>query len=65
MTDCPVCNHMKEVGWGVAGKRLWQVYGPDVLEVIDVGVLPVVEAPKTSIDEDFSKAIAQLKLNLS
>lgn len=65
LTDCPVCAHMREVGWSEAGKRLYSAYGPDVLEVIDTGVLPKVEAPQTSLDEEFTAAIHQLKENLN
>jgi hypothetical protein len=57
IADCPVCAHMKEVGWGEAGKRLYSAYGPDVLEVIDTGKLPVVEPPKTTVAEDFAKQL--------
>ncbi|MCL2641961.1 MAG: DUF2213 domain-containing protein [Candidatus Bathyarchaeota archaeon] len=40
LESCPVCNHMKEVGWQTAGQRLYDTYGPNVLEVIDTGKLP-------------------------
>jgi hypothetical protein len=40
LESCPVCAHMKDVGWQEAGKRLYEAYGPDVLEVIDTGYLP-------------------------
>ncbi|MCL2288249.1 MAG: DUF2213 domain-containing protein [Candidatus Bathyarchaeota archaeon] len=42
LEKCPVCRHMKEVGWQTAGQRLYDHYGPDVLEVIDTGKLPIV-----------------------
>jgi hypothetical protein len=66
LTDCPVCAHMREVGWSEAGKRLYTAYGPDVLEVIDTGYIPQLpKPPKTSIDEKFNKAIKTLEQNLS
>jgi hypothetical protein len=60
INDCPVCSHMRTVGWGEAGQRLYKAYGPDVLEVIDTGVLPKVEVPKSSIDEEFAKVFSEL-----
>jgi hypothetical protein len=45
LTSCPVCNHMKTVGWQTAGQRLYDTYGPDVLEVIDTGILPQKPEP--------------------
>lgn len=66
IADCPVCSHMKEVGWNVAGKRLYQAFGPDVLEVIDTGKLPPKpELPKTSLDKEFAQAFKTLKANLT
>jgi hypothetical protein len=64
MSVCPVCSHMNQVGWGEAGKRLYAAYGPDVLEVIDSGYKPIIEAPKTSVDEDFIKAFKTLEAKL-
>jgi hypothetical protein len=55
---------MKQIGWGVAGKRLYQTYGPDVLEVIDTGILPKIELPQTNIDEEFTQAFKTLEVNL-
>ena len=67
MTDCPVCAHMREVGWSEAGKRLYTAYGMDVLEVIDTGKLPPKPEPvlpKTDIDAEFNKQIRLLEKNL-
>lgn len=33
--ECPVCISMRQVGYTVAGSRLYKHYGPDVLEVIE------------------------------
>lgn len=57
--SCPVLSHMKSVGFGEACKRLYKVYGPDVIEAIDTGSLPVVEPPRTSVDQDFEKQLAE------
>jgi hypothetical protein len=67
LTDCPVCSHMKEAGWQTAGKRLYQTYGPDVIEVIDTGILPPKPEPaivKTSLDEEFTKVFKELDSKL-
>jgi hypothetical protein len=61
---CPVCLHIKEVGFEVAGKRLYQQYGADVLEVIEGNPLPKPEASKTSIDEDFQRVFKELNAKL-
>lgn len=65
IADCPVCTHMKEIGWGVAGKRLYAAYGPDVLEVIDSGYIPVKPKPaKSDVDVEFVRVFGELKRNL-
>jgi hypothetical protein len=56
---CPVLAHMRDVGFGLASKRLYNVYGSDVIEAIDTGKLPIVEPPKTSIDQDFEKQLSE------
>jgi hypothetical protein len=61
---CPVCSRIKEAGFEVAGKRLYKAYGPDVLEVIEGHPLPTVEAPKTSIDDDFLRVFKELDAKL-
>ena len=64
LTSCPVCSHMSTVGWQEAGKRLYDAYGPDVIEVIDTGVLPVAAVNKTQLDADFNRIMSELKTNL-
>jgi hypothetical protein len=59
--ECPVCRTIKDVGFAVAGKRLYKQYGPDVLEIIEGHPLPKIEPPKTSIDDEFNRAISELK----
>lgn len=64
LKECPVCRRIKDVGFEVAGKRLYKVYGVDVLEVIEGHELPKPEVPKTSLDEDFNKAFKELSSKL-
>jgi hypothetical protein len=71
LLDCPVCSHMKQVGWQEAGRRLYDTYGPDVLEVIDTGKQPpviptlpveIVKPVKgVSQDEEFRRVFSELK----
>jgi len=49
--ECPVCLSMRQVGYTVAGARLYKRYGPDVLEVIEGHPLPQVQLAKQD-DED-------------
>jgi hypothetical protein len=68
METCPVCRRIKEVGFSVAGKRLMQHYGVDVLEVIEGNPLPepeTVELPLTDIDAEYTHAFDTLKKNLN
>lgn len=66
LESCPVCRHMVDAGWVEAGRRLYKTYGPDVLEVIDTGVLPEKPKPKeTSLDEDFRRVLGELNKHLS
>jgi hypothetical protein len=62
--ECPVCRTIKEVGFAVAGKRLYKQYGPDVLEIIEGHPLPKPEPPQTNIDEEFNKAIREFESKL-
>lgn len=62
--ECPVCRTIKDVGFALAGKRLYKAFGPDVLEVIEGHPLPVPEVPKTTIDEEFSRAIKEFESKL-
>jgi len=65
MDSCPVLSHMKQAGFKTACKRLYDNYGPDVIEVIDTGVLPKApEPPKTSIDQEYESAFGKLKQTL-
>ena len=64
LNECPVCRRIKEVGFSVAGKRLYAAYGPDVFEVIEGNPLPKVETPKTTLDDDFIKAFKELNSKL-
>jgi len=57
--SCPVLHHMKTVGFSEACKRLYNVYGPDILEAIDVGKLPQAVVPKTSIDKDLERELRE------
>ena len=68
MDTCPVCKRIKEVGFAVAGKRLWKQYGADVLEVIEGNPLPQLEPAQSNDSADLTKAfnvaIKQLKANI-
>jgi hypothetical protein len=66
LLSCPVCKRIKDVGFAVAGNRLYTVYGADVLEVIEGHPLPkfVPEPVQTSLDEDFIKAFTKLNAQL-
>ncbi len=63
LKECPVCRAIKDVGFEVAGKRLWKQYGLDVVEVIGGLEIPK-EAPATSLDEDFQRAYKELSQKL-
>lgn len=39
--ECPVCKRIRQVGFQVAGQRLYKAYGGDVLEVIEGHPLPL------------------------
>ena len=63
---CPVCRAIKEVGFEVAGKRIWKQWGGDALFVIEGNTIPTVDdVPKIDLDADFNKAINELKSKLS
>lgn len=66
METCPVCRRIKEVGFALAGKRLWTQYGGDVLEVIEGNPLPkaTVDLPLADLDKEFAKAFKELDSNL-
>jgi hypothetical protein len=65
LTDCPVCRRIKDVGFSLAGKRLYEAFGPDVLEVIETGYKPKpIAPPKGSIDDEYRAAFDTLKKNL-
>jgi hypothetical protein len=68
-SECPVCTRIKTVGFNVAGKRLYQHYGADILEVIEGNPLPQPEPANivkivTDLDAAFNDAFQQLKLRL-
>jgi hypothetical protein len=62
LAACPVCAHMKDAGFETAGKRLYQAYGPDVLEVIDTGYKPT--ATQMDMDKQFTQIFSELKKQL-
>ena len=70
LSDCPVCVHMRDVGWSLAGKRLYTAYGPDVLEVIEGNVLPaqpahtVADTVTSDLDAEFAQAFTKWKAQL-
>jgi hypothetical protein len=69
METCPVCRTIKDVGFSVAGKRLMQHYGVEVLEVIEGNPLPAVAdavpvAEVVDLDREFNEVFSALAKNL-
>jgi hypothetical protein len=64
VVTCPVCKAIKEVGFEVAGKRIWKQWGGDALFVIEGNPLPTVEPPQTSLDDEFNRAFKELDSKL-
>lgn len=54
-TDCPVCQRLETIGFIEAGKRLYDHYGPDVLEVIEGHDVPKDEDTPPPDDKDKDK----------
>jgi len=54
-SECPVCRMIREVGFSVAGKRLYKQYGSEILDVIEGNPL----FPKTELAQDDSDIIKQ------
>lgn len=65
LNQCPVCRRIKDVGFALAGKRLWQQYGVNVLEVIEGNPIAVAKAqPTASLDIQFNKEFGELSNRL-
>ncbi len=64
METCPVCRRIKEVGFAVAGKRLWNQYGDAVLEVIEGNPTLKATVPVEDLTAEFNKVFKELDSNL-
>jgi hypothetical protein len=68
LKECPVCSRIVDVGLPAAGKRLYAMYGGDVLEVIEGNMSPAVAAkpicPENDLDKAFRDSFRELNSRL-
>lgn len=67
METCPVCRTIRDVGFAVAGKRLYAKYGSAILKVIEDSqptLTPEQKTDENDLTKEFTVAFRELDSNL-